>query len=86
LKVEVLEKIEVKYLDFMFQREISRICYKHTFHSVADVGCLSRIPDPNFYIPDPASKKIQDPGFGSAKKNLSIFNPLPKCTFTWQWS
>ena len=30
--VEVLEKIEVKYLDFMFQRETSRIRYKHTFY------------------------------------------------------
>jgi hypothetical protein len=37
------------------------------------------IPDPGseFSIPDPGSrvKKIPDPGFGSASKNLSIFNP-----------
>jgi hypothetical protein len=33
------------------------------------------IPDPNFSIPDPGSKKIPDPGSESASKNLSIFNP-----------
>jgi hypothetical protein len=34
------------------------------FSSVADPGCLSRIPDPDFYpsrIPDPGSR-IPDPG------------------------
>jgi hypothetical protein len=33
------------------------------------------IPEPDFY-PDPGSrvKKAPDPGFGSATKNLSIFN------------
>jgi hypothetical protein len=48
--------------------------------SFADPGCLSRIldknfsiPDPNFFIPDPGSrvKKILDPG--SASKNLQYF-------------
>jgi hypothetical protein len=37
--------------------------------SVADPGCLSRIPDPDFYpsrIPDPGVKKAPDPGSGSA--------------------
>jgi hypothetical protein len=45
--------------------------------SVANPGCLSRILDPNFSIPDPESrvKKIPDPGSGSAPKNFSIFNP-----------
>jgi hypothetical protein len=43
--------------------------------SIADPGCFSPIPDPNFSITDPGSrvKKIQDPGSGSASKNLSIF-------------
>ncbi len=44
--------------------------------SVADPGCFSRIPNPNFSIldPDPGSrvKKIPDPGSGCASKNLSI--------------
>jgi hypothetical protein len=26
---------------------------------VADSGCLSRIPDPNFFIPDPGSKRLR---------------------------
>jgi hypothetical protein len=45
--------------------------------SVADQECLSRIPDPDFSIPDPGSrvKKIPDPGSKSTRKNLSIFNP-----------
>jgi hypothetical protein len=48
--------------------------------SVADLECLSRIPDPNFSIPDPGSKRFRiqgkkDPGSGCASKNLSIFNP-----------
>ncbi len=37
--------------------------------SVADLGCLSRIPDPDFYpsrIPDPGVNKAPDPGSGSA--------------------
>jgi hypothetical protein len=42
---------------------------EHLF-SVADLGCSSRIPDPNFSIPDPGSKRF--PGSGSATKNLSI--------------
>ncbi len=42
--------------------------------SIADPGCLSRVPDPNFSIPDPESrvKKIPDPAIKA--KNLSIFN------------
>ncbi len=41
--------------------------------SVTDPGCLSRILDPNFSIPDPGSKvkKIPDPGSASASKSLS---------------
>jgi hypothetical protein len=51
-------------------------------YSVADPGCLSRIPDPgsNFFpsrIPDPGSKffpsQIPDPT--SASKNFSILTP-----------
>jgi hypothetical protein len=45
--------------------------------SVADPGCLSRIPDPTFSIPDPGSElspsRIPDPG--SSSKNLSILTP-----------
>jgi hypothetical protein len=37
--------------------------------NVADPGCLFRIPDPNFSIPDPGSKEIPDPGSGSLSKN-----------------
>ncbi len=40
--------------------------------SVADPGCLGRIPDLNFSIPDPSQK---DPRSRYAYKNLSIFNP-----------
>ncbi len=50
--------------------------------SVADPGCLSRIPDPTFFhpgsrIPDLGSElspsQIPDPG--SSSKNLSILTP-----------
>ncbi len=40
------------------------------FFSVADPGCLSRIPDPDFYpsrIPDPGSR-IPDPGSKNSNK------------------
>ncbi len=30
-------------------------------NSVADPGCLTRIPDPNFFHPDPGSKRFPDP-------------------------
>jgi hypothetical protein len=40
--------------------------------SVADPGCLSRIPDPNFSVPDSGSrvKMIQDP---DPHKRIKIF-------------
>jgi hypothetical protein len=38
--------------------------------SVADPGCLSRIPDTSFFHPE---SQIPDPG--SASKNLSILTP-----------
>ncbi len=40
-----------------------QIIYTVLISSVADPGCLSRIPDPNFSIQDPGSKKfwIPDP-------------------------
>jgi hypothetical protein len=45
--------------------------------SVADAGCLSRIPDPNFTIQDP--KKILDPGsrirIRIKECKVSIFSP-----------
>jgi hypothetical protein len=42
------------------------------------------MPDPNFSIPDPGSKKIPDPGSGSASRDLSfltqkIFLSSQKC-------
>jgi hypothetical protein len=42
--------------------------------SVADLGCLLRIPNPKFSIPDPGSK---NPGsrIRIRIKELSIFNP-----------
>ncbi len=41
---------------------------------IPDLGCLSRIPDPDFYqsrIPDPGVKKAPDPGSVSATLHLS---------------
>jgi hypothetical protein len=38
-------------------------------------GCLSRIPDPNFSIPDPGPEFFSIPDPGSASKNLSILTP-----------
>ncbi len=52
------------------------------FDSVADPGCLSRIPDPgsDFFpsrIPDPGSqiRTVSIPDPGSSSKNLSILTP-----------
>ena len=38
-------------------------------HSVVDPGCLSRIPNLNFSIPDPWSRVKKIPDLGSASKN-----------------
>ncbi len=38
--------------------------------TVADPGCLSRIPDPNFSIPDPGSRVTKISDLGSTSKNL----------------
>jgi hypothetical protein len=55
------------------QKEINMISAKP---SVADPGCLSRIPDPNFFHPGSRiqGQKGPDPvsGSASASKNLSI--------------
>jgi hypothetical protein len=41
----------------------------------ADPGCLSWIPDPNFFHPGSRILGKKDSESGSASKNLSIFNP-----------
>jgi hypothetical protein len=43
------------------------------FGSVADPGCLSRIPDTNNSIPDPGSKRLRIPDLDPHRR-LSIFN------------
>ncbi len=52
--------------------------------SVADPGCLSRIPDPGFFpsrIPDPGSR-IPDPKKHGEVKNFFIISVfLPFCSF-----
>jgi hypothetical protein len=45
-----------------------------TVHSVADPGCLFRIPDPNFFYPGSRVEKIPGSGSASAPKNFSILN------------
>jgi hypothetical protein len=40
--------------------------------SVADPGCLSRIPDPNFFHPGFRVNRFPDPGPASASKNFRI--------------
>jgi hypothetical protein len=40
--------------------------------SVADPGCLSRIPDPTFFHPGSRIRTVSIPNHGSASKNLSI--------------
>jgi hypothetical protein len=40
--------------------------------SVADPGCLSRIPDPTFFHPGSRIRTVSIPDPGSASKNLSI--------------
>ncbi len=45
---------------------------------IPDPNSSIPLPDPNSSSPDPGSRvknKIADPGYGSASKNLSIFNP-----------
>jgi hypothetical protein len=39
-----------------------------TVRSVADPRCLSQIPDPNFSIPDPGSKRSRIPVLGSGSR------------------
>jgi hypothetical protein len=41
-------------------------------HSVADPGCLSRIPGPTFFHPGSQIRTVSIPDPGSASKNLSI--------------
>jgi hypothetical protein len=58
-----IEKIGKKFHVFMYP-----------LSKDADLGCLPRIPDPNFFRPGTRIKKIPDtlPASGSASKNLSI--------------
>ncbi len=43
--------------------------------SVADPGCLSRIPDPTFSHPRSRIRTVSIPDPGSSSKNLSILTP-----------
>ncbi len=43
--------------------------------SVADPGCLSRIPDPTFFHPGSRNRAVSIPDPGSSSKNLSILTP-----------
>ncbi len=43
--------------------------------SVADPGCLSRIPDPTFFHPGSRIRTVSIPDPGSSSKNLSILTP-----------
>jgi hypothetical protein len=38
----------------------NRYRYRYIYISVADPGCLSRIPDPTFFIPDSVSEKLSE--------------------------
>ncbi len=83
------KKIKKKYSCFQtFTKETKNMLMFHTIYSptllgrfstsVADPGCLSRIPDPDFYpsrIPDPGSR-ISDPG--SRIPDLGSQIPDPK--------
>ncbi len=63
-------------LELSFTNTANYFCEKETvWSSVADPGCLSWIPDPNFFIPDSGSRVKKISGPGSASKSLSIFNP-----------
>jgi hypothetical protein len=43
--------------------------------SVADPGCLSRIPDPTFFHPGSRIRTVSIPDPGSSSKNLCILTP-----------
>ncbi len=43
--------------------------------SVADPGCLSRIPDPTFFHLGSRIRTVSIPDPGSSSKNLSILTP-----------
>ncbi len=49
--------------------------YQGVTNSVADPGCLSRIPDPTFFHPGSELSPSRIPVPGSASKNLSILTP-----------
>ncbi len=49
--------------------------------SVADPGCLSRIPDPRFFHPGSRIRTVSIPDPGSSSKNLSIL--IPKKAKKW---
>ncbi len=48
---------------------------ENRYYSVADPGCLSRIPDPTFFHPGSRIRIVSIPDPGSASKNLSILTP-----------
>jgi hypothetical protein len=48
------------------------------FFSVADPGCLSRIPDPKKPIPDPGVKKAPDPRSRIRIRNTGFFDTQPQ--------
>ena len=49
-----------------------RVFIRIPYTSVADPGCLSRIPDPTFFHPGSRIRTVSIPDPGSSSKNLSI--------------
>ncbi len=72
------------YFSLSFDWWICKVTKIHHITSVADTGCLSKIPDPDFY-----SSLIPDPGSRRGKSCLTFFL-CQKCQnfklfYLWTW-
>ncbi len=64
-----------KNLGLDLSTDLIRVQQQPGSGSVADPGCLSRIPDPTFFQPGSRIRAVSIPDPRSSSKNLSILTP-----------
>jgi hypothetical protein len=79
--IPAVPRVSVVLCPHIHQQEVPRLYTTHrlilwmVLASIADPGCLSRIPDPTFFHLGSRIRTVSIPDPGSASKNLNILTP-----------
>ncbi len=75
VKVSFIQGPAYNMLSDLVQKLLFLFWNKSLSSSVADLGCLSRIPDPTFFHPGSRIRIVSIPDPGSTSKNICISIP-----------